>query len=168
MAEIYASSVFTFGLTSPVAPGARAGAALVLGQGRWSLGITGVVLPAHTRGVREGTVELSLLGGGVEGCGRLPMGRALLVALCARVEGMSLAGSSRGFKYTRDERRPLFAGTLLGRGRAQLVGPIAAFVEAGAVLPFVRERFSIDTLGVVYDPPVVAAVTGIGILVDFE
>ena len=36
------------------------------------------------------------------------------------------------------------------------------------MVPFVRERFSIDTVAVVYDPPVLAAATGIGVLVDFE
>lgn len=167
-AEISASGVVAFGLASPVAAGVRAGAGLVLGQGRWSIGITGLVLPSQTRNVGEGTVGVSVLGGGIEGCGRLPIGRSLLLALCGRAEAMSLDGNAHGFARAENHARPLFAGTLLGRARARVAGPVALFIEAGAVVPFARERFAIDTVGVVYDPPVVAAATGIGILVDFE
>jgi len=56
----------------------------------------------------------------------------------------------------------------LGRARAKVAGPIALFAEAGVVLPIVRERFSIDTVGVVYEAPVLGATTGIGAVVDFE
>jgi hypothetical protein len=167
-AEISAGSVVAFGLTSPVAPGVRTGAAFVLGQGRWSLGISGVVLPAQTRTVQEGSVDVSMLGGGLEGCSRLPVGSSFLLAFCGRVEAARLEGTSHGYTRSKEEQRPLFSGTGLGRARVRLAGPIAAFVEAGAVIPFVRERFSIDTVGVVYDPPAVALATGIGILVDFE
>lgn len=168
LAEISTSGVVAFGLASPVAAGVRAGGGLVLGHGRWSIGITGLALPSQTRNVGEGTVDVSILGGGIEGCGRLPIGRSLLVALCGRAEAMSLEGSAHGFARAEDHARPLFAGTLLGRARARVAGPVAVFVEAGAVLPIARERFAIDTVGVVYDPPVVAAATGIGVLVDFE
>lgn len=169
VAEISASGVLAFGLGSPAAPGARGGAALVLGEGRWSIGMTGLVLPAQTREIGDGAVDVSILGGGVEGCGRVPVGgRALLFALCGRIEAMSLRGSSRGFARTEDHARPLFAGTLLARARARVAGPLSGFVEAAAVVPFVRDRFAIDTVGVVYDPPVVAAATGIGVVVDFE
>lgn len=168
VAEISAGGVLAFGLGSPVASGVRAGAALVLGRGRWSIGLTGLALPAQTRAVGDGTVDVSILGGGIEGCGRSPIGRSLLLALCGRAEAMSLVGSAHGFARTEEHARPLLAGTLLGRARARVAGPVALFVEAGAVVPFVRERFAIDTVGVVYDPPVVAAAAGIGIVVDFE
>ena len=167
-AEVSASGVVAFGLASPVAFGVRAGAGLVLGQGRGSIGITGLVLPSQTRNVGEGTVDVSVLGGGVEGCGRLPTGRSVLLALCGRAEAMSLDGTAHGFARAENHTRPVFAGTLLGSARARVAGPLALFVEAGAVVPFARERFSIDTVGVVYDPPVVGAATGIGVLVDFE
>lgn len=166
--EVSASGVLAFGVASPIAAGVRGGAALVLGEGRWSIGVTGLVLPSQTRNVREGTVNVSVLGGGLEGCGRMPVGRSLLLALCGRLEAMSLEGSADGFARSETHARPLFAGTILGRGRARIRGPFALFVEAGALVPFARERFEIDTVGVVYDPPVVAAATGIGILVDFE
>jgi hypothetical protein len=167
-AEIWTSGVLAFGIGSPVAPGVRAGASLLLGQARWSLGITSLVLPSQTRDIGEGKVDVSILGGGIEGCGRSRVGRALLLALCSRVEAMRLEGSARGFARTEEHARPLFAGTLLGRAQAKVAGPVALFIEAGAVVPFVRERFAIDTVGVVYDPPTVAAATGIGMLVNFE
>ena len=167
-AEIAASGVVVFGLASPVASGARAGAALVLAHGHVSLGLTGIVLPSQTRNIGPGTVDLSVLGGGIEGCGRLPIGAALLLALCGRAEAMSLDGSSHGFDRVETHARPLLAGTLLGRARARIAEPVALFVEAGALVPLARERFSIDTVGVVYDPPAVAAATGIGVVVDFE
>jgi hypothetical protein len=167
-AEISASGVVIFGLASPLASGMRAGAALVIGQGSWSLGVTGLVLPSQTRTVGQGNVDVSVLGGGMEGCGRLPIGSSLLLALCARAEALTVDGNAHGFARAEDHARPVFTGTLLGRARAGIVGPVALFVEGGAVVPFARERFSIDTVGVVYDPPAVAAATGIGILVDFQ
>ena len=166
--EVSASGVVAFGLASPVASGARAGASLVLGHGYASVGVTGLVLPSQTRNIGDGAVDLSVLGGGVEGCGRVPVGASLLVALCGRVEGLSIDGTARGFKRSEDHARAELAGTLLGRARATLTGRLGLFLEAGAMVPFARERFSIDTVGVVYDPPVVAAATGIGVVVDFE
>jgi hypothetical protein len=166
--ETSASGAVVFGLGSPVAAGVRAGAGLVLGQGRWSIGLTGLALPSQTRSIGEGTVGVSVLGGGVEGCGRLPVGRSVLLALCGRAEAMSLDGSAHGFARTESHARPVFTASLLGRARAKVAGPVALFVEAGALVPFARERFAIDTVGVVYDPPVVGAATGIGMLVDFE
>jgi hypothetical protein len=168
IAEISASGVLAFGIVSPVAAGVRGGAGLVLGQRRWSIGVTGLALPSRTRNVGEGTVDVSVLGGGLEGCGRLPIGGSLLLALCGRVEAMRVDGSAKGFTRSERHARALFAGTLLGRARARVRGPFELFVEAGALVPFARERFAIDTVGVVYDPPVVAAVTGIGIFANFE
>jgi hypothetical protein len=81
---------------------------------------------------------------------------------------MRLAGRAQGFARTDAHARPLFAGTLLGRARATVAGPLVLFVEGGAMLPFARERFSIDGVGVVYEPPVVAAVTGLGVLVSLD
>jgi hypothetical protein len=167
-AEISASGVLAVGLASPAAPGLRAGAALLLGRDRWSIGVTGIVLPAQAREVAGGTVRVSVLGGGVEGCRRLPVGDTMLLAVCGRVEAMRLEGSASGFARSEERARPLFAGTLLGRARRTLAGPAALFVEAGGVVPFVRERFALDGVGVVYDPPVVAFTAGIGVLVDFE
>ena len=166
--EILAGGILAFGIGSPVAPGVRGGAALTLGEGRWSIGLTGLVLPAQTHDVGEGTVDVSVAGGGMEGCGRARVAHSLLLALCGRAEVMSIAGSAHGFARAEEHARPLFAGTLLGRARARIAGPIAAFVEAGAVLPIVRERFEIDRVGVVYDPPLVSGTAGIGVLVDFE
>lgn len=167
-AEVSASGALVFGLASPTAAGVRAGGAFVFGDERWSLGITGLALPPRTQAVGDGTVRVSVLGGGLEGCRRAPLGRSVMLAVCGRVEAMRLAGRAEGFARSEERARPLFAGTLLGRARARVAGPLAVFVEAGAVVPFVRERFAIDQVGVVYDPPVVAGATGIGALVDFE
>jgi hypothetical protein len=167
-AEISASGVLMFGIGSPVAPGVRAGGALTVGAGRWSIGLTGLVLPAHSRDIGDGSVDVSVFGGGIEGCRQARIGRTILVALCGRLEAMALEGSSRGFARVENHAVPLFAGTLLGRARMTVAGPVSLFAEAGAEIPFLRQRFSIDTIGVVYDPPIVAAATGIGVLVDFE
>jgi len=166
--EVSASGVFAFGVGSSFAPGVRAGAALAFGKGAWSLGITGLVLPTQARDIAEGAVGVTVYGGGVEGCGRGTLSGTFGLALCARTEAMALQGSSSGFPRTVTVVRPLLAGTLLGRARAEIAGPVAVFVEAGALFAVVRERFAIDTVGVVYDPPLIAAVTGIGIVVDFQ
>lgn len=81
---------------------------------------------------------------------------------------MSLSGTAHGFAKVEAHSRPLFAGTALGRAQARFGGPVAAFAEAGAAVPMIRERFEIDRVGVVYDPPIIAGTIGIGVLVDFE
>lgn len=167
-AEVSASGVVAFGLASRAAAGVRAGGAVVLGGGRWSLGITGLALPSQTHRVGDGTVDVTVLGGGIEGCGRVRGRGRLQLALCARAEALRLAGSADGFPRAESRVRPLFTSSLLGRARVPVAGPVAVVAEAGAVLPIVRERFAIDTLGVVYEPPVVGATTGIGAVVDFE
>ncbi|MBX3209992.1 MAG: hypothetical protein KF764_33490 [Labilithrix sp.] len=169
LGELSATGVVAFGIASPVAPGVRAGAAIALDRrGHWSLGLTGLLLPAQSRTLGEGTVDLSVQGGGLEGCGRSRVGRSVLLALCTRFEAMRLQAEARGFPRSEAHARPLFGGTLLGRARAKVAGPVAVFVEVGALVPLVRQRFSIDTVGLVYDPPVLAATTGIGLAVDFE
>jgi hypothetical protein len=169
LGEISLSGVVAFGIASPVASGVRAGAAVVLDRrGHWTLGLTGLTLPAQSKSVGKGSVDLSVQGAGVEGCGRSQFGRSVLIALCGRVEAMRLEGEARGFDRSENHAKAMVGGTLLGRARATVAGPIAVFVEAGALAPFVRQRFSIDTVGVIYDPPVVAVATGIGIAVDFE
>lgn len=166
--EVLAGGILTVGIGSPVAPGACGGAALTLGDGRSSIGVTCLALSAQTREVGEGTVDISVAGGGIEGCGRARVGRPVLLALCGRAEVMSLAGTAQGFARVENRARPLFAGTVLGRARVQVAGPVTAFLETGVVVPVVRERFAIDRVGVVYDPPIVAGTAGIGVLVDFE
>lgn len=167
-AEIIAGATLAVGIGSPVAPGFRGGAATTLDTGRWSIGITGVLLPSQTRDVGSGTVDVSVAGGGLEACGRARVGRPFLLSLCSRAEVLRLSGSARGFARAEEHARPMFTGTLLGRGQARVAGPVAAFIELGAVIPVVRERFAIDGVGVVYEPPFVAGSGGLGALVDFE
>ena len=169
LGELSVSGVVAFGLVSPIASGVRAGAAVVLDEKeRWTLGLSGIVLPAHTIDVGEGAVDMSLQGGGVEGCGRTRAGRSTFLALCGRLEGMRLTGESRGFDRTEQQARASVIGSLLARARTRVAGPVAVFVELGAMVPFVRQRFAIDTVGLVYDSPPVAAAAGIGMAVDFE
>lgn len=169
LGELSLSGVVALGLASPVATGVRAGAAVVLDrQAHWTLGLGGMVLPAQSTDIAEGTVDVSVQGGGLEGCGRAPIGRSVLLALCARAEGLRIAGASRGFERTDRQARASLTGTLLGRARATVAGPVAVFAELGVTVPFVRQRFAIDTLGLVYDPPPAAGATGIGVAIDFE
>lgn len=167
--EISAAGTAVMGLATPFASGVRAGASLFAGRGaRWSLGVTGLLLPSQTRSLGEGQVDIAVQGAGVEGCGRSPLGRTVRVALCARFEGMRVAGDARGFERSESDARPLFAASLLGRARATVARPVGVFVEAGAAVPIVRQRFSVDDVGVVYDPPFAAVIAGIGVAVDFE
>jgi hypothetical protein len=169
LGDISLASVVAFGIATPVAPGVRAGAAMVLDRReRWSLGLTGLFLPSQSRIIGEGAVDLSVQGGGVEGCGRARAGRSLLLALCGRLEMMRVEGDARGFTRSESHARALPASTVLGRARARVAGPLVTFAEVGAIAPFFRHRFSVDTVGVVYDPPVIGATVGIGVAIDFE
>lgn len=166
--EVLASGTLALGVGSPLAPGFRAGAAATLGRGRWSLGVTGVVLSTQTREVGTGSVDIGVAGGGIEGCGRARALQAVVLALCGRAEALRLSGTAHGFARTEEHARPLLLGSLLGRGQMRIAGPVAAYAEVGAVVPIVRERFSIDRVGLVYDPPIIAGSGAFGALVDFE
>lgn len=166
--ELLASGLLAVGVGSSLAPGLRGGAAVTLGKGRWSVGITGALLPSKTHDVGAGQVDVSVVGGGVEGCGRARVNRSLLVALCGRFEAFRLSGSAHGFASSEEHARPLFAGTALGRGQVSIAGPLAVYAELAAIVPVVRERFAIDRVGLVYDPPLVGGSGGIGALVSFE
>jgi hypothetical protein len=166
VAEASLAGVMAVGLGRRATPGMRASASLLLGASRWSLGITGAVFPSQTSEVAGGTLSTSLAGGGIEGCRRASLG-SLGLALCSRFEAMRLVGSAAGFDRSESHARPLFVGSILGRAQHKL-GPIAAFVEVAAVAPVVRERFAIDTIGVVYESPIVAGAGGIGVALDFE
>lgn len=169
LGEISLAGVVAFGIATEFASGVRGGAAMVLDQReRWSLGVTGLLLPVQSKTVGEGTVDLSVQGGGVEGCRRARTGRSLLLALCGRIELMRIEGQARGFERSETHARALTTSTLLGRARAKVAGPFVTFAEIGAVVPFQRQRFSIDTVGVVYDPPIMGGTAGIGVAVDFE
>jgi hypothetical protein len=169
LGELSVSGMLSFGLVSPVASGLRAGAAVVLdSHERWTLGLTGLVLPASAMDIGEGTVHVSLQGGGVEGCRRARVGRSVLLALCSRFEAMRFEGESRGFDRTERQARGSLSGSLLARARTRVAGPVAVFVELGGIVPFLRQRFTIDTIGFVYDPPPAAGTAGIGLAFDFE
>jgi hypothetical protein len=152
----------------PLAPGIRGGAAVTLFTGHWSIGVTGAFLPAKTHDVGTGQVDVSVVGGGIEGCGRGRVSRALLVALCGRFEAFRLGGSAHGFASSAEHARPLLVSTALGRGQVSVAGPLAIYAELGAIVPVVRERFAIDGVGLVYDPPIVGGSAGIGALAVFE
>jgi hypothetical protein len=166
--EVLAAGAVAFGIGSPLAPGLRGGASLTFAAGRWSAGLTGLVLPSQTRQVGLGEVDVLVAGGGVEACHRLRVARPVLVALCGRAEALMLSGTARGFATVEEHARPVFLGTLLARGQARLGGPVAAFAEGGVVAPVIRERFEIQGVGLVYDPPPVGATAAFGALVDFE
>lgn len=166
--EIGARAVLLFGLIDPVAPGAHVGASFVSRHRAWSIGVTGLVLPTQTRALGEGAVDTSAIGGGVEGCARFPAAERLAFGLCARAEVLRLAGHARGYTEADSRARALFTGAALGRVAARIAGPVSVTLEAGAVVPFVRERFAIEGAGVAYEPPIVAAMAGTGLLVDFR
>jgi len=88
--------------------------------------------------------------------------------LCGRAEVARLSGQARGFLVNEEGARPLVTTSLLLRAQRRLFGPIGLYGEFGGVVPLVRERFEIQRVGLVYDPPLVAATTALGAIVDFE
>lgn len=167
-AEMTVSGVVVAGLATPIATGVRAGATLLFHRTRWSLGLTGLALPAQSVDVGEGTVDISVFGGGLEGCGRTPVYRTLSAALCARVEALRMHGRARGYPRSDEDARPLFTTAIAARGHGRIAGPFSIFLEVAAIAPIFRERFAIDTVGPVYDPPIVGGSAGIGAAIDFE
>ena len=167
--EILAGGLAAFGIGSAFAPGVRAGGALTLGsEAQWSIGVTGFALASRTQTLGAGAVSIGALGGGVDLCRRHRFGASWRVGLCGRAELGRLSGQARGFDTNEEAARPLVLGSLLLRAQRRFYGPLGLFAEVGGAVPIVRERFEIQGVGLVYDPPLVAATGAIGALVDFE
>jgi hypothetical protein len=166
--EIAAGPAAASGLGGSFAPGVRVGAGWTFGGRHWALGLTGLALAPQTHPVEQGSVEISVLGGGVEGCRRAATEReSFAVALCARAELFALAGAAQGFARNESHTRPLATAGLVLRGRAAIAGPLGWFAEMGAMVPLAREQFAIDGAGVIYDPPAVALAGATGPSLDF-
>jgi hypothetical protein len=163
--EILAGAATTIGIGSPLAPGARVTGSLYFGH--WGVGVTGLVLATQTRSLERGEVDVGVLGGGIEGCGRIGEG-SLRGALCSRFELLRLAGAARGFARNEEQARPLGTFGLLVRGQARIAPPVGLFAEAGVTVPSSRERFEIEGAGLVYDAPILAAAGAFGAYANFE
>lgn len=164
--EAMAGAAFGLGLGSPSAVGARIGGALVIGD-HWTVGLTGLWLAPEMQSLTNGSVDIGVLGGGLDGCGRLTLGR-FRPGLCARAEAFRLEGSARGFSQNESHSRPLYTASVLARGDVRIAGPLGLFAEAGAVVPLGKERFEIQGVGLVYDQPAVAAAGTLGARMRFE
>ncbi len=159
----------SIGIGSSFAPGMRASGGLAFGglEPVWWLGATGFALPAQSEQHGSGSVDVELMGGGIESCRRMLRGDNA-VGLCARAEAARLAGRAHGFVKNEEAARPLFLASLLLRGQRRLAGPLGVFAELGVTAPILRERFEIQGVGLVYDPPVLGVSGGLGLLLDLE
>lgn len=167
--DLFAGVLGAVGLGGSVG-GRVVGAAVLGAHEEWSVGATAFLLLPQTERFGSGTVETSVVGGGLDACRQAPFGSlgGTIVGLCGRMEIARLAGTSRGFAKNDDASRPLVSGSLLVRAHRRIGGPVGAFGELGAVVPINRERFEIQGIGRVYDPPLVAGTGTIGLQVDFE
>lgn len=159
----------SIGIGSSFAPGMRASGGLAFGglEPVWWLGVTGFALPAQSEQHGSGSVDVELMGGGIESCRRMLRGDNA-VGLCARAEAARLAGRAHGFVKNEEAARPLFLASLLLRGQRRLAGPLGVFAELGVTAPIIRERFEIQGVGLVYDPPVLGVSGALGLLLDLE
>ena len=67
------------------------------------------------------------------------LGFELGACLGARVGAIRAGGF--GFDLTQEQERPTFAGSLEGRVRRRIVGPLVVSISPGLLVPFVRDRF---------------------------
>jgi hypothetical protein len=163
--ELLVGALASFGIGGAFSPGARTTAALALRP--WTFGITGFILPPATQPFGVGRVAIAAMAGGLDLCYRARL-VGFLLGVCGRGEIGALTGTARGFANNESATRALLLTSVLARGQRRIGGPLGVFAELGAVVPMVRERFEIQGVGMVYDPPPVAAMGGIGMLVDFE
>jgi hypothetical protein len=155
------------GVVAPVAPSAFAAALVELGP----LGVGGGVrwLPARQLPVAAGTVDVGLAGGWVDGCvaivgdaGLLVRSLAFRLHPCATMAAAALHATAKGFASSSSALRPWFAlgGAVIASVR--LLGPLAAFGRAEALIPS-REAFEVTGAGIAYEPTAVAALLGGGL-----
>jgi len=180
--ELLLGAAAAIGLQGGLGGGARASGALVFGGGRFSLGLTGLWLapvasspgsssagsPAGSS-AGSGKIEVGILGGGLEACARAAVAaRMVSFAVCPRGEVFRLSGEASGFARNESRGRALIAASLVLRGKVRIAGPAGVFVEAAATFPLTNERFAVDGLGIVYDPPVLAGIGAAGLALEFE
>jgi hypothetical protein len=137
-------------------------------DGFWSIGVIGAWLPSSEIALATGSAEISYFGGGIEGCGHRSLTRSFDAALCARAEAGVMHGEAKGFTTNESHDRPLFAAALLLRGALGIAGPFGAYVEGGVRAPLHRERFAIESAGILYDPPPIAALAGAGLFLTIR
>jgi hypothetical protein len=115
-----------------------------------------------------GTATLSLAAGRVDACPvRLPGRGNLWVAPCAGLEVGVVRGEGEDVANAHSGTRLWVAADALTRLTWDVVGPLAAELQAGVTVPFVLHEFRFEPNVGIYQPPAVGAFGGIGAGVHF-
>jgi hypothetical protein len=160
---------------SYVGPGVQLGAGLFAEAGFGA----GVLAPAvrvtaswiQSRSISVqsgGDATLSVATSRVEACPvRLPGRGHLWIAPCAGLELGVIQGQGEDVANAHGGTRLWVAADALTRLTWDVVGPLAAELQAGVTVPFVRHEFTFSPDVGIYQPPAVGAFGGIGAGVHF-
>jgi hypothetical protein len=159
-----------------VGPGVQLGAGLFAEAGIFGAGVlspavrlTGSWIESQSISVQSGgAATLSLMTGRVDACPvRLPGRGNLWVAPCVALEVGAVRGEGEDVANAHSGTRLWVAADALARLTWDVVGPLAAELQAGVTVPFVRHEFTFVPNVAIYQPPAAGAFGGIGAGVHF-
>ena len=140
------------------APSLLGEVALVLTPLRFGLGAWWI--PAHDSELEPGVVELSLIAASGRVCYAAFRRPWLQVEVCSGVALGSITAAASGFGDSQTKHR-LFAALPLEVTFGQAGASASWQLSAALLIPFRRNQFGIDGLGLVYDTPALAALLAV-------
>lgn len=127
------------------------------------LGLGAIITPSSRFERDPGRVDVSLLAAELRACGGWPRRRPLGLSFCASTLAGATRARGRGYTPDRNASGAWVALAVGPRVEGDLYGPLGWTAHASALMPLWADRFSIDSLGVVYDPPALGALFGAGL-----
>ena len=131
---------------------------------RWSLGLSGVYLPSHATGVRDGSeqVELTLIAGGPRAC-YSALDAAMRLDACAGVELGRFSASGVALRDARTVRE-LWLAPGAGVGLDwPVLADLSLVAHVDVLAPLAREEYVVNASEVVHRVPPALLRVGLGV-----
>jgi hypothetical protein len=141
---------------------ATAGGSLQWRNARWQFALGPMWALPRSVDHGSGRVIAQLIAGRAAASRLIPYAEGAALGACASLFAGVIAGSAHGYSVNGSESRAWGAASASALWRARLFRGLALRAEVQALVPFRRQEFSIDGLGVVYRSSPAAALLEIG------
>jgi hypothetical protein len=132
------------------------------------VGVGALVLPTAHLERSPGALDLTLIAAELRVCGHDPARPAFRLGLCVSTFAGELRGQGDGFTPDRSARGRWVALAGGPRLEGELFDRLGWLVHASAAIPVWADRFKVEGLGRIYEPPSVGALVGAGLLWSFR
>lgn len=141
---------------------ATAGGSLQWRNARWQFAIGPMWALPRSVDHGAGRVIAQIIAGRAAACRLIPYADEAALGACASLFAGAIAGSAHDYSVNGSQSRAWGAASASALWRARLFRGLALRAEVEALVPFRRQEFSIDGLGVVYRSSPAAALLEIG------